>query len=59
MTLAINEIDIQMRISEQADEQARPKNIAADPGRDNLDFDAVVAKCTRMVLQHLTELQAR
>lgn len=59
MALEINEIDIVMRIGERADEvkQNQPDVKTSECG--NPDYDAIVADCTRRVLQRLATLQAR
>lgn len=59
MTLEINEIDIQMRVSAHADEvkQNQPEVQSTECG--NPDYDAIVADCTRRVLQRIAAIQER
>lgn len=59
MALEINEIDIVMRVGDRADEvkQNQPAMETSECG--NPDYDAIVADCTRRVLQRLATLQAR
>lgn len=59
MALEINEIDIVMRVGDRADEvkQNQPNVQTGECG--NPDYDAIVADCTRRVLQRLATLQAR
>ncbi|MCR6650887.1 MAG: DUF5908 family protein [Cellvibrionaceae bacterium] len=59
MPLEINEIDIIMRVGDSAEEmkQNQPNVTTNECGAP--DYDAIVADCTRRVLQRLANLQAR
>ncbi len=59
MALEINEIDIVMRVGDRADEVKQNQPDIRSDECGNPDYDAIVADCTRRVLQQLANLQAR
>jgi hypothetical protein len=59
VALEINEIDIQMSVGGRADEvkQNQPDIQTTECG--NPDYEAIVADCTRRVLQRIAAMQER
>jgi hypothetical protein len=59
MALEINEIIVQVRVSEGSVDTGQRAGLNVITEANDVDREAIIAECTRRVLQRLTLVQAR